>query len=46
LTPKAAADLGLTLAKARNANVDYNLERLSDAEQTQLQRLLDKARHD
>jgi hypothetical protein len=44
LTPQAAASLGLTLAKARNTNVDYDLERLNDAEQEQLQRLLAKAR--
>jgi hypothetical protein len=46
LTPQSAASLGLTLAKARNANVDYDLERLSDAEQAQLQGLLEKARYD
>jgi hypothetical protein len=43
LTPQAAADLGLTLAKTRSAD-RFNLEALDPEERASLERLLTKAR--
>jgi hypothetical protein len=43
LTPQAAADLGLTLAKTERARHEFDLERLSDDERATLERLMAKA---
>ena len=43
LTPQAAASLGLTLAKTRSANADYDLKRLDADELRQLETLLANA---
>jgi hypothetical protein len=44
LTPRSRAELGLDLARVRNASADYNLALLNDDEQSQLSRLLEKAK--
>jgi hypothetical protein len=43
LTPQAAADLGLTLARTAQVQHEFDLEKLDDGERRELERLMAKA---